>query len=228
MKRIVSLILVLICLFFAASALAAPRAGQKPSFGTENKVEEPKKDDNNPENPDQNPSAKIKTGIVKGRIRVYGWKDKVKNAADRFAPYAVLKDFPHVDDLYLEYMYSKMSSEERVWELYLVDKDGNLEYCDSSHIEIYLPYPSIWSKEQSLYWKWTQRYATKHYKWEYALGEILGYYYIDFGGYTYRKMIYNRSDYYRVRECAEFGTCVTLSNDTFGYGLAVFIRNTKR
>ena len=123
MKRIVSLILVMVCLCYAAGALAAPRAGQKPSFGSQNIIKDA--DDALKDVP----NAKVdnaKHGVVHGKVRIFGYKDEIRKPANRFSPYAVYPDVAHVEGQYLEYRYKKISSEERLWELCIIDEHGNL------------------------------------------------------------------------------------------------------
>ena len=225
MKRIVSLILVLICLFFAASALAAPRAGQKPSFGSQNIIKDAE------DTLKDVPNAKIdnaKHGVVHGKVRIFGYKDEIRKPANRFSPYAVYPDVAHVEGQYLEYRYKKISSEERLWELCIIDEHGNLEYCDTSRIQIVLPYPSIWSEKEQIYWKWTERYARKHYEWEYALGEVYGYGEINVAGAWAWVLFYNHGPYRDIKDHCEFGPRIEFFGGDFGFGTTIFIKNSKK
>ena len=221
MKRIVSLILMLVCLCFTANTLAEIR--ERPDFGSQNtieKEEELKGDTTKLSNP--------KHGIVHGKVRVYGYKDRVKAPANRFAPYAVFPDVAHVEGLYLEYYYKKISSSERVWEVCVVDEDGYIEYCDDSRVQIILPYPSIWSAEQQIYWKWTERYARKHYDWDYAFGKILGYYEVRFKDYVESGISYIRGPYYSVKDFNEFGPRIEFARGELVDSVGIFIKNSKK
>lgn len=225
MKRYLTLLLVFVSLCFAASALAAPRAGQKPSFGSQNFIkdaEETMKDVNNSGN------SNAKHGIVHGRVRIYGYKDEIRKPVNRFEPYAVFPNVRHVEDRYLEYYYIKLGSDKRVWEICVIDGDGKLQDCEGGQIQIHLPYPSIWSAEKSIYWKWTDRYARKHYEWDYALGEIYGYGEVHNGGAWAQAVFFSEGPYHPIKETTEFGPCIELRGRDFGYYTAIFIKNTKK
>ena len=225
MKRYLTLLLVLVSLCFAASALAAPRAGQKPSAGSMNIIQNP--DDTMKDIPNTTVDG-AKHGVVHGKVRIFGYKDEIRKPANRFAPYAVYPDIAHVEDLYLEYYYKKISSSERVWELFLIDENGVLEYCDAKRIQIILPFPSIWSEKEQIYWKWTERYARKHYEWEFAPGEIHGYAEANVNSAWAWVMFYTHEPYRDIKDYCEFGPRIEMYGGEFGVGTTLFIQNSKK
>ena len=99
-----------------------------------------------------------------GYARVYGYKDVVERDDRKFAPYAVLADEAHSKKYSLRYEYSKSDNYTRSWTLYLVNASGRKKASYQGRIDVYIPYPSIWSKDQQAYWKWTKSYAER-YDW---------------------------------------------------------------
>ena len=96
-----------------------------------------------------------------GYVRVYGYKDIIEKDERKFAPYAVLQDVAHSKEFALRYNYSKSDNYTRTWELRLVRAVGHKATKHSCRIDVYLPYPSIWSNDQQAYWKWTKEYASR-------------------------------------------------------------------
>jgi len=160
-----------------------------------------------------------------GRVRIYGIKDEFHKPRNMFAPYAVFKDEFHVEDRYLEFFYTKLGSNERCWTVYIVDGEGNIQNGKGSRIELYLPYPSIWSAAQGEYWKWTKTYAQKHYDWRWARGLIVGQITVEseLTGSRYQLTRYIREDYRPVKDMENFGVCITLPVQGFMNGLAFFV-----
>ncbi|MBP3645315.1 MAG: hypothetical protein J6K55_02715 [Clostridia bacterium] len=152
--------------------------------------------------------------------RVYGYMDKIKHPGNMFAPHVIFTDVPHVEDRYAEFAYIKEGTYERHWQINIVDGAGRSRPSEGTYVRVIPPYPSIWSKAQQLYWKWTQRYADKHYSWEYALG-----YSRDItdkeGNYV---TIYERDEYRPVKEMLEFGPCIDIQTGIFKSGLTIWVR----
>lgn len=157
---------------------------------------------------------------IRGKTRVYGYKDEVKTPGNKFAPYVVYLDVPFVENRYAEFHYIRENTKERHWQIEIVDSEGNTQIADGNSVRVYLPYPSIWSEANQAYWKWTQTYAEKHYTWHYALGESLD---VSDNGNNYISL-YSRGDYFPVREMSKFGPYVDLNTKVFGSGLTVWIK----
>ncbi len=96
-----------------------------------------------------------------GYARVYGYKDVIERDERKFAPYAVLQDVAHTKEYALRYNYSKGGNYVRSWELRLVKAAGHTTAHYSGRVDVYLPYPSIWSDDQQAYWKWTREYCSR-------------------------------------------------------------------
>ena len=96
-----------------------------------------------------------------GYVRVYGSKDVVERDDRKFAPYAVLPDEAHSKKYALRYIYYKTDNYTRTWELRLVKADGHRAADYDGRVDVYLPYPSIWSNDQQAYWKWSREYCSR-------------------------------------------------------------------
>ncbi len=96
-----------------------------------------------------------------GYARVYGYKDVIERDERKFAPYAVLQDVAHTKQYALRYNYSKANNYSRSWELRLVKEAGHTTAHYTGRVDVYLPYPSIWSDDQQAYWKWTREYCSR-------------------------------------------------------------------
>ena len=156
---------------------------------------------------------------VTGRTRIYGYKDEIKTPQNKFAPYIIYLNEAHVENRYAEFTYIREDSEERHWAIEIVNADGEPREFKGGDIRIFLPYPSIWSESNQSYWKWTQRYAEKHYNWEYAIG-----YSADWTNGTDWFTQYIRTDYAPVRKLEEYGPRITMNAANFGTGFTLWIR----
>ena len=156
---------------------------------------------------------------IRGQSRVYGFEDEIKTPSNKFAPYVVFLNVPHVNDRFAKFHYIRESTNERHWQIKIVDENGNLCPAEGSKVRIFLPYPSIWSKANQSYWKWTEHYAEKHYSWNYALGDSVD---VSDNGENYIS-VYIRSDYSPVTEMSDFGPYVDLYTNVFQEGLSIWI-----
>ena len=168
-------------------------------------------------------SSALAVTPIRGRVRVYGCKDEVRMPDNKFAPRVVYPYRQHEKNCYAEFHYIRENANERHWNLSLVDGEGNP--CRAkSKVRVYLPYPSIWSEAEQTYWRWTQRYAEKHYIWEYALGYSTDV--SDNGNNVVSN--YLRGEYKPVVDMDEFGPYVEIDADVFEEGLSVWIKFDKR
>lgn len=154
-----------------------------------------------------------------GRVRVYGYKDEIKTPANMFAPCVVYRDVAHVENRFAEFHYIRENTYERHWQINIVNDEGKPHRAEGKVVQVFLPYPSIWSKADQGYWKWTQRYAQKHYAWDYALG-----YSIDIGNGEDYVTVYQRDEYRPVNEMEAFGPRIDIFTGTFGSGLTIWIK----
>ena len=174
---------------------------------------------------------------VHGKVRVFGYGDKVTYPKTKFAPYAVALYKEHMDDRYLEYWYNrenlynkKLGKDEfvRHWMFSFVQEDGTREPFGGD-FELHLPYPSIWSKERGDYWKWTKAYATKHYDWHatYADHVMLTLHYPNVNLTEYYKLQLFVRDYGRV-SFDDFGIVLYFSHNGDILTHDVFLTFTKK
>ena len=145
-----------------------------------------------------------------GRAPVYGYKDTIRSESRKFAPYAVSIEKSHVEGLHLEYAYQRFSLNEKVWQLRMVDDDGK-PVTHHGNLRIVLPYPSIWSKEYGMYWKWTKRYAER-YDWEYAKGWAYFAYAQSETAFAFAGIFYG-DEYRPVRKMRDYGVEIPFIND---------------
>ena len=96
-----------------------------------------------------------------GIARVYGYKDKIVSDDRKFAPYAILRDEAHSSKYTLKYKYTKGDNYTRTWTLWMLNDKGEPVNHHKGGVDVYLPYPSIWSEDQQAYWKWTKAYAER-------------------------------------------------------------------
>lgn len=175
---------------------------------------------------------------VHGKVRVFGYGDKVTYPKTKFTPYAVALYKEHMEDRYLEYWYARATFKDkelhkdefvRHWMFQIVDESGEPEPFGGD-FELHLPYPSIWSADRGDYWKWTKAYATKHYDWnaKYADHAKLGPRYPDSNlkGYYYEYLLFLR-DYGRV-SFDDFGVVLRFRNNHDTLVHDVFLIFTKK
>lgn len=153
-----------------------------------------------------------------GRAPVYGYKDTIRSESRKFAPYAVSIEKSHVEGLHLEYAYQRFSLNEKVWQLRMVNDEGK-PVTHHGNLRIVLPYPSIWSKEYGMYWKWTKRYAER-YDWEYAKGRSY-FAYAENDTVFATAGIFVGGDYYPVRKMRDYGVEIPFTNDFMGISVLV-------
>ena len=145
-----------------------------------------------------------------GRAPVYGYKDTIRCETRKFAPYAVSIEQSHVEGLHLEYAYQRFSLNEKVWQLRMVNDEGK-PVTHHGNLRIVLPYPSIWSKQYSQYWKWTKRYADR-YDWAYAKGRA-------YFAYAQSKTVFASAgvffggEYKPVKGMKDYGVEIPFTND---------------
>ena len=164
-------------------------------------------------------SAALASTPIVGRTHVYGYMDKIIEPENKFAPYVILTDVPYSPNCYVQFHYIREDLNNRHWALEFVDAEGNPVKPAHSHVSVYLPYPSIWSKAEQSYWKWTKNYAQKHYTWSYAFGKSA-----NAGNGNEYSSIWVHDDFRTVSNMTNFGPCIYTHTVAFDSGFTIFIK----
>ena len=202
MKRIVSVLLLLLFVLAAQSAFAAdPVHGKIRVFGYEDDVTYPK------------------SKFAPYAVALY--KDHMDN---RYLEYHYNKECLPGEEL-------DEGEHVRHWIFNFVTEDGKREPFGGD-FDLHLPYPSIWSAEQGAYWKWTKAYALKHYDWSavYCDHAMFTWSNPDLDFEEYIKLFFLREDYeFKYMDFDDFGVVLHFSHngDTLTHDVYLYFEEKK-
>ena len=135
-----------------------------------------------------------------GRIKIQNYKTETIQTELKFAPFARYTSYVDLGrDVYLKYIYTKLDAHTRKWALTLVDDDWEPVEDFPYDLEVCLPFPSIWSRGEGRYWKWTKEYAER-FNWFYTKS-----YWAPKGA-----LVYGWENYRPVRRLTDYGVVVGL------------------